>query len=89
MGHADAASAGMIGVLPGYEQTGAFRKFWQIAAIDPRRVIANKLLTPNGGGILFQSFRLQGHELFREGSGFFAGLCRRRAQQIARDELMP
>jgi hypothetical protein len=36
-----------------------------------------------------QSFRLQGHELFREGSRFFAGLCRRRAKQIARDGVMP
>jgi hypothetical protein len=31
------------------------------------------LLTPIGTGILSHSFRLQGHELFREGSRFFAG----------------
>jgi hypothetical protein len=56
------------------------RFFWQDRA--------ELLLTPIGTGIVLQSFRLQGHELFREGSRFFAGYAVDE-RDYARDELMP
>src|SRR6516164_1316767 len=53
-----------------------------ICGIRTDRIVKNHcnwLLTPIVAGIVLRSFRLQGHELFREGSRFFAGSRRRRA----------